>query len=252
MRNWKRRLLQTSFALVGIPRAFAELARTEARLLYLRHRYPGVDFSRGCNADDLCIFGEKVKVLENTILSKVRVGSYSYVGGNSVLKNCSVGKFCSLGSEVKIGLGIHPVAGVISSYPGFYSASASGAVKFNHNSSIEEYKQVVVGNDVWIGTRAMILDGVTVGDGAIIAAGSVVTKDIEPYNVVGGVPAKLIRKRYSQEEVQQLVDFAWWDKGEEFCRENSELFLNSETFLQMIRSTKVLSEVQRSFTEKSQ
>ncbi|GAB4225024.1 MAG: hypothetical protein Kow0049_02010 [Stanieria sp.] len=243
MFNHKRTLLQGLFALIGIPFILVEAARKEGRWLYLRSRYLGVDFGRGCNADEQCQFGDRVKIYANTILANVKIDSYSYVGGDSILKNCSIGKFCSIAPEVRVGLGIHPVNNVISTYPGFYSASASGAFKFNCDSSIEEYKQVVIGNDVWIGTRAIILDGVTIGDGAVIATGSVVTKDVEPYTIVGGVPAKLIRRRYSPIEAQELIDFAWWDKGYDFCADNAQLFLNPQTFFQLIRSTKSLEKI---------
>ena len=70
---------------------------------------------------------------------------------------------------------------------------------------------IVVGNDVWIGYEAVILAGVTIGDGAIIATRAVVTKDVPPYTIVGGVPAKPIRKRFSDEEIDQLLELKWWD-----------------------------------------
>ena len=243
MSNLQRKLGQGVCAVMAIPSALIEAIRNEGRWLYLRYRYPQVDFNRGCNANESCQFGDHIKIGVNSILANIKIGSYSYVGGNSVLKNCSLGKFVAIASEVKIGLGIHPVNDVISTYPGFYSAFASGAVKFNCNSSIEECKQVVVGNDVWIGTRAMILDGVTIGDGAVIAAGSVVTKDVEPYTIVGGIPAKLIRKRYSPTETQELINFAWWDKGYDFYVDNAQSFLDPKTFFQLIHSTKSLEKI---------
>ena len=73
-----------------------------------------------------------------------------------------------------------------------------------------------IGNDVWIGSHVLILDGVSVGDGAIIATGAVVTKDIEPYSIYGGVPARLIRYRFSQERINYLLNFSWWNKDEDW------------------------------------
>jgi virginiamycin A acetyltransferase len=70
---------------------------------------------------------------------------------------------------------------------------------------------MIIGNDVWVGYKATIMSGVTIGDGAIIAAHSVVTKDVEPYAIVGGNPAKLIKKRFSEERIQQLLEMAWWN-----------------------------------------
>ena len=89
----------------------------------------------------------------------------------------------------------------------------------------------------------MILDGVTIGDGAVIAAGSVVTKEVESYTIVGGVPAKLIRRRYSPTETQELINFAWWDKGYDFYVDNAKLFLNPKTFFKLIHSTKSLEKI---------
>jgi carbonic anhydrase/acetyltransferase-like protein (isoleucine patch superfamily) len=81
-----------------------------------------------------------------------------------------------------------------------------------------------VGNDVWIGVRAAIKDGVTVGDGAVIAAGAVVVEDVSPYAIVGGVPAKLIRFRFPQEIVQFLLNFRWWEQDDDWLRQNWSRF----------------------------
>jgi len=74
-----------------------------------------------------------------------------------------------------------------------------------------EFKKVTIGNDVWIGTRALIMDGVTVGDGAVIGAGAVVTKDVPPYAIVGGVPAKIIKYRFSEKKISQMLELQWWN-----------------------------------------
>lgn len=89
---------------------------------------------------------------------------------------------------------------------------------------VEKNWNVVIGNDVWIGSNVKILQGIKICDGAVIAAGALITKDVEPYAIVGGVPAKLIRKRFSDEDIKFLLDLKWWDKGEEWVIENAEFF----------------------------
>lgn len=76
---------------------------------------------------------------------------------------------------------------------------------------LKEHNEVKIGNDVWIGTRAMILDGITIGDGAVIGAGAVVTKNVPPYAIVGGVPAKIIKYRFSQDKINELLASQWWN-----------------------------------------
>lgn len=83
---------------------------------------------------------------------------------------------------------------------------------------------VKIGNDVWIGYRAIIPVNVTVGDGAVIAAGAVVTKDVPPYAVVGGVPAKVIKYRFSQDVIEKLLDLRYWDRPDEEIKKNINLF----------------------------
>ncbi|MBL7898684.1 MAG: CatB-related O-acetyltransferase [Crocinitomicaceae bacterium] len=96
-----------------------------------------------------------------------------------------------------------------------------------------EQEQVVVGNDVWIGTNVVILDGVTIGNGAVIAAGAVVTKDVAPFEIVGGVPAKHIRFRFTPEEIQKIESTAWWNKDEDWLQRHAEYFRNKEKFLSL-------------------
>lgn len=99
------------------------------------------------------------------------------------------------------------------------------------NSPLRDNRPVAVGNDVWIGANVILLPGIQIGDGAVLAAGAVVTKDVEPYAIIGGVPARLIRKRFSDDVIEKLLRIAWWNWEPDKIEENIELFYQPEKFL---------------------
>lgn len=156
------------------------------------------------------VFGKNNIIYDNTTIVNSQVGDYTYIGGSNKIQYAIIGKFCSIGPEVRIGLGIHPTH-LKSTYPGFYTNPEYYRVEKLYNFDGEEYKPVEIGNDVWIGARATILDGVKIGDGAIIATGAVVTKEVPPYAIVGGVPAKVIKYRFSESRIKELLDEKWWN-----------------------------------------
>lgn len=156
------------------------------------------------------VFGKNNIIYDNTTIVNSQVGDYTYIGGSNKIQYAIIGKFCSIGPEVRIGLGIHPT-NLKSTYPGFYTRSEYYRVEKLYDFNGEEYKQVEIGNDVWIGARATILDGVKIGDGAIVAAGAVVAKDVPPYAIVGGVPAKVIKYRFDENRIEELLAEQWWN-----------------------------------------
>ena len=100
------------------------------------------------------------------------------------------------------------------------------------NSPIRKNKAVVIGNDVWIGANVIILPGVNIGDGAVIAAGAVVTKNVGPYEIVGGNPAKLIKKRFNEEAIIKFLKIKWWEWEHRFIEENIELFFQPQKLIE--------------------
>lgn len=138
------------------------------------------------------------------------IGEYSYIGFSSDFNNVEIGNYCSISSDVKIGLGKHPVDH-FSSSPVFYSNNNPFGIREAYSSFDENSKKTLIGHDVWVGANVIIMDGVEIGTGAIIAAGAVVTKNVSPYEIVGGVPAKTIKKRFDETTISQLLSSKWWE-----------------------------------------
>ena len=168
----------------------------------------------------------------NTVLSG-KIGYGSYTGPNCYIIG-EIGRFCSIASEVRTILGNHPTRDFVSTSPCFYSTDKQNGESFVTENRFSEVKTVhdkcpvVIEDDVWIGEHASILAGITIGTGSIVAAGAVVTKDVAPYSIVAGVPAREIRKRFSDENISYLLRLRWWDKPIEWIKENAELFDNIE------------------------
>lgn len=155
------------------------------------------------------------------------VGAFSYIVGSGMFAHTSIGRYCSIAQAVCAGPGQHATHG-LSTHP-FTNDPLDATAKL---SSFEEYRRIIghrsfspspdaprraaapaikIGNDIWIGTRAIIMEGVTIGDGAVIAAGAVVTRDVAPYSIVGGVPAHPIRSRFPAKVIDQLLELKWWN-----------------------------------------
>lgn len=179
-------------------------------------------------------FGQFNTIYDGAVLDSVEIGDFSYVAAKGVVTKASIGKFTCIGPEVIIGPGVHPSRDYVSIHPAFYSTVAQAQVTFVAESCFDEYGHVQIGNDVWIGWRAIILAGVTIGDGAIVGAGAVVTKDIPPYAVVGGVPAKILRYRFKPAEIDLLLQCKWWNRDIGWLRANASKFRTIEGFWDVI------------------
>lgn len=149
------------------------------------------------------------------------LGDFSYVGEDTLIQNVKIGKYTCIGPSVKIGLGNHPVKDFISIHPVFYSLAAQAAdITFADRQYFTEYTPSEIGNDVWIGANVVIPGGIKVGNGAVIASGAVVTKDVPAYAIVGGIPAAVIRYRFSTEEIERLQQWQWWNKDPQWLKEH--------------------------------
>lgn len=170
---------------------------------------------------------DHVSVFNNSIITFSKIGRYSYIAQDSKINLANIGRFCSIGFEVHIGTGKHPTD-LMSTSPVFYSTNKLfNGVPINNKQLYSEYETCNIGNDVWIGARVVILDGVCIGDGAIIGANSLVTKDVEPYSIVGGVPAKHIKYRFSEDKIKDLQEKKWWNWTDDEIIKNIRLFNNT-------------------------
>jgi len=181
-----------------------------------------------------CQFGNYNVIYDKVSLRCVEIEDFSYIASNSRVTNSKIGKFCCIGSDVIIGPGKHPSRSFVSSHPIFYSPAGQSQITFVTEAIFDEFAQINIGNDVWIGTRAIILDGITIGNGAIVGAGSVVTKDIPPYAIAAGIPATILRYRFDTTEIAFLAQLKWWDRDITWLRENSGKFSNIKEFISIL------------------
>ena len=157
-------------------------------------------------------------------------GDYIFIGSNTFIDNCSkIGSFSCISMNVKIGLENHNLK-TISTSPFFYKKNKGWVL----NNNTLESNIVVIDEDVLISSNAIILNGVKLGVGCVIGAGAVVDKDVPPYAIVGGVPAKIIRYRFSDEIIKLLIESKWWNLNVDVLKSMHEYFDNPQLFLQNI------------------
>lgn len=200
--------------------------------------------------DCFCVSENSIGNQEDTIYRGCRIGRYTY-GYQELLEYFpiaeSIGRYCSINGTAKIWnnhsldcVTTSPILDHVRFYPWEKNDERREFVKkygrhkenakFD-NSAIRDNRPVVIGNDVWIGAYVSILPGVRIGDGAVIAAGAVVTGDVEPYAIVGGVPAKTIRYRFDEEMIKKLLEVKWWEWSVEEVEKNIELLYDPVQFM---------------------
>ncbi len=195
----------------GLMLKLLALAKDGARDIDNKYRFKNSTIDGLCCIDNKTSIGSNCHVLGNTILNNCTIASYSYIGRNSLVQNSTIGAYCSIANDVFMGLGSHPKEH-FSTSPLFYRVRNTFNLSIiDCDLNFDECSPIIIGNDVWIGARAIIMDGVTVGDGAIVAANAVVTKDVPPYAIVAGIPAKVLSYRFQQEKVDMLLSLKWWD-----------------------------------------
>jgi acetyltransferase-like isoleucine patch superfamily enzyme len=158
--------------------------------------------------DDATTFSNDIFIGSFTRITNSNIGRYTRIKPLCSIFNAKIGNFCSIAKGVKIGLGKHPT-NLLSTNSVFYKDGIrkDWAIKI----PFKEEEQIIIGNDVWIGIEAIILDGIKIGNGAIIATRSVVTRDVPPYAVVGGVPAKIIKYRFDEDIINKIQETEWWN-----------------------------------------
>lgn len=190
--------------------------------------------------DAKSLFEGKNFVGSKTRIVQSKFGRGSYVASASSIIKCNIGRYTCIGSNVNIIAGKHPL-GFVSMHPFFYTkynqigysyVTKEKYIEHDYVDVAEKY-YVKIGNDVWIGSNACIFGGIQIGDGAVIAAGAVVTKDVLPYTIVAGVPAKVIKYRFNEGTINKLCNTAWWSFDETWIKDHADLFSDIDLFLDL-------------------
>ena len=160
------------------------------------------------------------KVWDHCNIYNAVIGRFTYISDHTSVTHASIGAFCSISSFCNIGAASHPT-NYVSTSPVFLK----GNNPFRRNIGeipFEPYKETTIGNDVWIGTHVLIKSGIHISNGAVVGMGSVVTKDIGPYEIWAGNPAKLIKKRFDDHTIKMLLETCWWDWSIEDLKNKTE------------------------------
>lgn len=181
-----------------------------------------------------CKFEGHNRICRASYVSRSYIGFGSYIGNNCNIVSTKVGKYSCIGPYVRTTSGVHPTD-YVSMHPAFYSLRGQAGFTYAKKQLFDERMDrdyhTIIGNDVWIGDSALLMEGVHIGNGAVVAAGAVVTKDVPPYAIVAGVPAKIIRYRFDKNIRTQLSKVEWWNKDENWIKKHAENFTDVNIFL---------------------
>jgi acetyltransferase-like isoleucine patch superfamily enzyme len=166
-----------------------------------------------------CTFEKFVLVAGNASIFNSKIGAFSSIGRYTKITHSQIGRYCAISWDCTINALRHPQSNLtISAFP--YVPEVGNFVSKREQS----YAEVIIGHDVWIGANTVIMPGVSIGNGAIIGAGAVVTKDVPDFAIVAGVPARLIKYRFDNDVIEALREVQWWDWPECKVRKNIHLF----------------------------
>lgn len=200
--------------------------------LYLKY-FKHCIFRRSSSLDWPTIFEGSNSLSKGAELRSSYIGYASYLAEEAKLTQCYIGRYSCIGPYVYTVIGKHPTD-FVSIHPAFFSMGKQSGFTYVKEQKYEEFCKkkymskysIWIGNDVWIGARAVLMDGIRIGDGAIIGAGAIVTKDVAPYSIVTGIPGRIYKYRFDDNEREFLLKLKWWDKSQEWLQEHAEYFDN--------------------------
>ena len=205
---------------IKIGRLIPFFIKNYIRLALLKINNPTVFIGHGVEIDpSTTIVGKGCAINAYNRISHSQIDRYTYTARNCNVMNASIGSFCSIGPGCQIGLGSHPSHFVTTS-PIFYSTAGQlNGKRWVERDYYEEFTPVQIGNNVWLGANVIVMDGVTIGEGAICAAGAVIMKDVPPYSLVAGMPAKVIKYRFDTVTINQILVMDLFSRDDELLKE---------------------------------
>lgn len=206
---------------------------------YMNIRFKN-SISYNCHIGRKSFFEGRNRVSSGSQIYSSQVGKATYITRNCYFYKTKIGRYCSIGNDVKILWHNHPTS-FVSTHPLFYNSGLKfSGLTFKSTNDFQEEKLVsedyicIIEDDVWIGDNVSIMGGVTIGTGAVLGAGCIVTKDVPPFAIVAGVPAKILRYRFSNSQIELLLKSKWWNQNEEWLKNNNKYFSNVEDFLEIL------------------
>lgn len=198
----------------------------------LEKKYPTCQFYPGVFIDEKSLLDGYNVIFQNVMVNNSIIGGHTFIQRNSIVNHANIGKFCSIAMRVTIGPGQHPTD-YVSTHPAFYSFTQPLAKTFCKSDKYDPFKKIVIGHDVWLGQGCVVMDGVTISNGAVVGAGAIVTRDVPAYSIVGGVPARHIKYRFDEKMRSLLLKSKWWDWPESRITKHKEDFTNVKRFLEL-------------------